>query len=384
MTPAPPLAGVRVISLAEQYPGPFATMVLADLGADVVLVERPGSGDPTRAYPGFFDSMARGKRSVVLDLKTDGGRSVLWDLLETADVLVEGFRPGTMERLGFSPASVGDRHPRLLYVSISGYGQTGPNRLRSGHDLTYQAEAGVLYEHVPPAPPPPPPSLALGDLSAAMFAVQGVLAGMLRRERTGLGGHIDVAMVDCLSTLLAAHVGPVTNGTGPPGFPYEPGYGVFVTADGVHLALGVAHEDHFWRALCDVTGLGGERHLGAAARFADHGRLRRQLATAIARHTAPHWEHVLGAADVPYGRVRRLQDLPLTAQSVARETFTAQDGPTSAVHVRQPLVFDGVAPGPRRGVPALGEHATEVLRECGAAGDVTAGSAPHVRVDTQT
>lgn len=384
MTPEPPLAGVRVISLAEQYPGPFATMLLADLGADVVLVERPGSGDPTRAYPGFFDSMARGKRSVVIDLKTDGGRSALWDLLETADVLVEGFRPGTLERLGFSPTSVRDRHPRLLYVSISGYGQTGPNRVRSGHDLTYQAEAGVLYEHAPPAPPPTPPSLALGDLSAAMFAVQGVLAGLLRRERTGLGGDVDVAMVDCLSTLLAAHVGPVVNGTGPPGFPYEPGYGVFVTADGEHLALGVAHEDHFWRALCDVTGLDGERDLGALARFAEHGRLREQLATAIARHAAPHWEQVLGAADVPYGRVRRLQDLPGTAQSVAREIFTAPDGPTGAVHVRQPLVFDGAAPGPRRGVPRLGEHAAELLRECGAAGAGTASPTADTPAGTRT
>jgi crotonobetainyl-CoA:carnitine CoA-transferase CaiB-like acyl-CoA transferase len=373
VTAQPPLAGVRVISLAEQYPGPFATMLLADLGADVVLVERPGTGDPTRGYPGFFDSMARGKRSVVIDLKTDSGRSALWDVIESADVLLEGFRPGTLERLGFSSASVRQRHPRLLYVSISGYGQTGPNRLRSGHDLTYQAEAGVLYEHAPPAPPPTPPALALGDLSAAMFAVQGVLAGLLRRERTGLGGDVDVAMVDCLSTMLAAHVGPVTNMTGPPGFPYEPGYGVFVTADGEYLALGIAHEDHFWRALCDVTGLDSERELGTFARLAAHSRLRERLANAIARHAAPHWEQVLGAVDVPYGRVRRLHDLPGTAQSVARKIFTTPDGPTGAVHVRQPLVFDGAAPGPRRGVPGLGEHAAELLRECGATGDHTAG-----------
>ena len=218
MTP-PPLAGVRVVSLAEQYPGPFATMLLADLGADVILVERPAGGDPTRAYPGFFDSMARGKRSITLDLKSDDGRTRLWELLGTADVLLEGYRPGTLARLGFGPDTVLGRHADLLYVSISGYGQTGPNRARTGHDLTYQAEAGMLYEHLPPAAPAAPPSLALGDLSSALFAVQGVLTGLLRRERTGVGGQVDVAMVDCLTTMLAAHAGPVLNDAGPPGFP---------------------------------------------------------------------------------------------------------------------------------------------------------------------
>ena len=367
MTPAPPLAGVRVVGLAEQYPGPFATMLLADLGADVVLVERPDRGDPTRAHPGFFDSMARGKRSVALDLKTDAGRDALHALLASADVLIEGFRPGVLDRLGFAADTVLERCPRLLYVSISGYGATGPNRARSGHDLTYQAEAGVLYEHVPPAPPPPPPSLALGDLSAAMFAVQGVLAGLLRREHTGRGGRVDVAMVDCLSTMLAAHAGPVLNAAGPPGFPYEPGYGVFVTADGEHLALGVAHEDHFWRALCDVAGLEDDREVPAPGRMAEHAGLRERLARAVATRTAAQWERELTAADVPFGRLRRLEELPGTPQSRARQLFTPIDGPTGAVHVRQPLVFDGVAPGPTRAVPALGADTGDVLRECGVA-----------------
>jgi crotonobetainyl-CoA:carnitine CoA-transferase CaiB-like acyl-CoA transferase len=360
----PPLAGIRVISLAEQYPGPFATMLLADLGADVILVERPNGGDPTRAYPGFFDSMARGKRSITLDLKTDDGRAQLWELVGTADVLLEGYRPGTMAKLGFGPETVLGRFAHLLYVSISGYGQTGPNRSRAGHDLTYQAEAGMLYEHLPPAPPSPPPTLALGDLAAAMFAVQGVLTGLLRRGDTGVGGLVDVAMVDCLTTMLAAHAGPVLNRTGPAGFPYEPGYAVFVTADAEYLALGVAHEDHFWRALCDVTGLDDERGLTAPARLADHRRLHGLLSAAVLGQPAAHWERVLGAADVPYGRVRRLEELPDTPQNLAREMFTAADGLTGAVHVRQPVVFDGAAPGPDRAVPKLGEQTSEILREC--------------------
>jgi crotonobetainyl-CoA:carnitine CoA-transferase CaiB-like acyl-CoA transferase len=367
-----PLAGVRVISLAQQYPGPFATMVLADLGADVVLVERPGTGDPARAFPGFFDAMARGKRSAALDLKRDAGRAAMRRLIAGADVLLEGFRPGTMARLGLGPEVLLQDQPGLVYVSVSGFGQTGPHRARPGHDLTYQAEAGMLYEHLPPSPPPPAPAVALGDLSAGMFAVQAVLLGLVGQSRTGRGGYFDVSMADCLTTLLAAHAGPVLNASGPPGFPYEPGYGVFVTSDGAYLALGIVHEDPFWRALCDVTGLDAERDLDASARRADHERLAGLLAAAIARRSAADWEQTLSAADVPYGRVRSLAELPGTAQSRARGLFTSPDGPTGAVDVRQPLVIDGTAPGPARGVPALGEHTVQVLGESGLAADMIA------------
>lgn len=358
-----PLEGVRVLSVALQYPGPYATLLLADLGAEVVVVERPDGGDPTRAFPGFHGSLARNKRAVALDLKSRLGQDAFRRLADRADVLVEGFRPGTMARLGFDYATLAATNPGLVWVSISGFGQTGPDRDRPGHDLTYQAEAGLLYEHVPPAAPPPPPSLALGDLTAGLLAVQAVLAGLVQRSRSGQGTEADVAMVDGLVSLLTAHVGPVLNGTGPAGFPYEPGYGVFVTSDGAHLALGVAHEDHFWRALCAVTGLDDEGERTSAWRFAAHGRLRGRLATAIAARPLAHWEHALRAADVPFGRVRALADLPDSPQIQARGLLV--DLGTGGVHVRQPLAFDGVAPGPTSGPAALGRHTVEVLAEAG-------------------
>lgn len=364
MSPLLPLSGVRVISLAQQYPGPFATMMLSDLGADVVVVERPGRGDPTRVHPSFHSTLARGSRSVALDLKSETGRAALLALLRDADALLEGFRPGVMARLGLDADSVRRDCPRLVYVSISGFGQTGPNRLRSGHDLTYQAEAGMLYEHLPPAAAPAPPSLALGDLSAGMFAAQAVLVGLVQRSRTGAGCSADVAMVDCLATLLVAHTGPVVNGTGSAGFPYEPGYGVFVTSDGQHLALAVAHEDHFWRALCDLVGMGVERDLDSTERFDDHDRLRSALQKGIAARPIAEWERLLNDADVPYGRLRSLEEQPHTAQALARETFTALDPPTG-VSVRQPLVIDGLRPGPGCTAPRLGEHTTQVLAEAG-------------------
>ena len=137
-----PLAGLRVLSLAEQYPGPYATLLLADLGADVVLVERPNGGDPARQFPGFFAALNRNKRSLALDLKDARGKAVLWRLLASADVLLEGFRPGTMERLGFGQRAVRARNPRLVYASVSGFGQDGPYRDRPAHDVSTRRSRG--------------------------------------------------------------------------------------------------------------------------------------------------------------------------------------------------------------------------------------------------
>lgn len=376
-----PLSGIRVVSLAHQYPGPFATMLLSDLGADVVLVERPPAGDPARAFPGFHAALARGKRSVALDLKAERGRQLLLALVDRADAVLDGYRPGTLARLGLGHECLTARRPELIYVAVTGYGQTGPYAHRSGHDLTYQAEAGMLYEHVPPADPAAPPALALGDLAAGLLAVQAVLLGLVRRGRTGAGSVLDVSMFDGLVSLLATHLGPVVNGTGAPGFPYEPGYGVFHTGGGPYLALGVAHEDHFWRALCDVTGLGDVRELTAPQRFAAADSLRARLATALRGRTSEEWARILTAADVPFGLVRSLTELPDSPQAIARNLFTTIAGPGGGpedggpedcgdggdrvTHVRQPLRIDGHTPGPRGGVPRLGEHTRQVLAEWG-------------------
>lgn len=353
-----------MLSLAHQYPGPYATLILADLGADVVLVERPGLGDPARAFPGFHGALARGKRSVVLDLKTDQGRELLRALARGSDVVLDGFRPGTLDRLGVGSRELTALRSDLVYVSVSGYGQGGPNETRPGHDLTYQAEAGMLYEHLPPAPPPVPPSLALGDLASGLLTVQAVLLGLLRRERQGCGSQLDVSMFDALVSLLAAHIGPVLNDDGPPGFPYEPGYGVFVTRDGRYLALGVAHEDHFWRALCAATGLTAEQGQTAEQRFARHEQLSAALAARIATRTCEEWEEIFTAADVPFGRVRHLGELRDVPHVQARNLITRlpDDG---RWYVRQPLGVDGQQPGPRSGVPPLGAHTVEVLAEAG-------------------
>jgi crotonobetainyl-CoA:carnitine CoA-transferase CaiB-like acyl-CoA transferase len=362
--PGLPLAGVKVLCLAHQYPGPFATAQLSDLGADVVVVERPDGGDPTRAMPGFHASLARGKRSLALDLKAPEGKRVLELLIADADVLLEGFRPGTMTRLGFAPERIRDLNDALVYVSISGFGQTGPYRDRAGHDLTYQAEAGMLYESLERATPASPPSIAWADLSAGLFATQAVLTGLFDRERNGGEGvHVDVSMFDCVVTLLSAHVGPVVNDTGPAGFPYEPGYGVFVTSDGRHLAFGVAHEDPFWRELCDLLGLQEHRGLTSTQRFEQSATLQESLRAAVGATDSAVLAEALEARDVPYGWVRTLEELPDLPHVRARALVVSTEA--GGRYVRQPLVLDGVAPGPRAGPPALGGHTVAVLEEAG-------------------
>lgn len=362
----PPLAGVRLLSLAEQYPGPFATALLADLGANVVQLERPSGGDPTRAFPGFHEALARGKRSVALDLKAPAGRSAFLAMVAGTDAVLEGFRPGVMARLGLGYEALRSVNAQLVYVSVSGFGQDGPYRDRPGHDLSYQALAGTLYGQLAGGALPGPTTLELGDLSAGLFTVQAVLLGLVRRARDGQGSYTDISVFDGLVSLLSAHLGPLLNGTGPSGFPHEPGYAVFRTGDGQLLSLSVAHEDHFWRRLCAVLGLDGEQDLSSAQRLADRERLSGLLAGRLATRTRAEWNRLLSDADIPHGDVHDLAGLAGDPHVAARQLLTTTtSGGRERQFVRQPLKVDGVGWGPQSGVPALGQHTAEVLSEAG-------------------
>jgi crotonobetainyl-CoA:carnitine CoA-transferase CaiB-like acyl-CoA transferase len=379
MTSVLPLDGLRVLSLAEQYPGPYATLLLADLGADVVLVERPDGGDPSRAVSeGFFEGLNRNKRSIAIDLKHAEGRDAFVRLARHADVLLEGFRPGTMDRLGLGYDALREVNERLIYVSISGFGADGPLRDRAAHDLTYQGIAGLLYERVAARDVGPTPAPAGGDLSAGMFGTLAVLTGLAQRTRTGRGCHVDVSMLDGLVSWMSALLVPAINDLGRVGLPPQPAYGLFETTDGRLLSLSIAHEDRFWRALCAATGLGEEiAGLDVAEREARVDELRARLADRIATRTLAEWTEAFGAADVCFGPVNDLAGVAEDEQIVARGLVVelAGDGRRPARrHIRQPLRFDGTAPGPRRHVPALGEHTREVLAEAGVDADALLAS----------
>lgn len=367
-----PLSGMVVLSLAEQYPGPYATLLMADMGADIVLVERPVGGDPARQFPAFYESLNRNKRSVAIDLKAAKGREALLRLVRTADVLLEGYRPGTMGRLGLGQEVLHEVNPRLVIASISGFGQDGPYRDRPAHDLSYQATAGMLHELVADQRTGPVSQLAIGDLSSAMFTAVGVLAALLQRERTGKGAYVDVSMTDGLVSWMTTQLMPVLNGTAAGGIEHEPGYGVFHTSNGL-LSLSVAHEDWFWRPLCAVLGLDHVAGLRAPDRVARKEELRERIGAVLATRSRDEWVAVLDQAGVPVGPVLALEEVADDPHVKARGLLVdvpADDRRPQRQHVRQPLVFDGVGPGPRRHVPDLGEHTEQVLRESGCSDEV--------------
>jgi len=343
------LAGIRVLDLSVWRPGPYATQLLAETGADVIKVEPPG-GDPMRTYPELFESLNAHKRSIVLDLKaaTDRGRAL--ELAAAADVLVEGFRPGVVDRLGVGPDAVAAVNPAIVYCSVSGLGQTGPLALTSGHDLNYSAWAGSLG---PEGTAPVVPAIPVADLAGGMAAAFAVCAALVRRARTGTGERIDVAMADVLATWTGS-ARPATRGAAAGAPRGVAGYGTFATADGGYLTLGVLTEDHFWRALCARLGLGDVGELDFATRSARHAELNAAIATAIAAQPRDALVAELLAVDVPVAPVLD------RAGMLALEHFTARgvvgpgpDGAPATGHAVQYTVHPARRPGH---APVLDEH----------------------------
>jgi crotonobetainyl-CoA:carnitine CoA-transferase CaiB-like acyl-CoA transferase len=356
---ASPLVGHRVLSLAEQYPGPYATLLLGDLGAEVVQVERPAGGDPARMFPGVHEALNRGKRSVALDLKHSGARAACRRLVERADVLLDGYRPGVLDRLGLGADVVTAANPGLVYVSITGFGQDGPYRDWPAHDLSFQALTGLLDPDEPAMP-----ELSLADLCSGVFAALAAVTGLAARTRTGRGGRYDVSMFDTLLSFATTRLVPRANGVGPDALGLDPGYGLYRTADGRWLSLSIAFEDHFWRALCGALGLDGLADVPGVERIERRAELQRAIADVLLGRTLAHWERVLEGAAVPHGAVRGPGELLRDPQVVARRMLQEVGGRT---YVRQPITVDGTAPGPQSTVPRLGQHTVEVLREAGIA-----------------
>jgi crotonobetainyl-CoA:carnitine CoA-transferase CaiB-like acyl-CoA transferase len=357
----PPLDGIRILCLAEQYPGPYATMLLADLGAEVVIVERPQGGDPARAFPGFHGALNRNKRAITLDLKTEAGKARLERLIADADVFMEGYRPGTIARLGFGPERVRQDHPGLVYVSISGFGQNGPQRDRPAHDLSYQTMAGLLFNLTAGTGHAVPSEVAIGDLSSGLFAALGIVTALFARTRTGEGTYLDVSMTDGLVSLMSVFLGGALNGSENADIGAEPAYALFTCGDGKRLSLSIAHEDWFWRPLCDLLELPQHRDLVRAQRVERVTELRHEIAAALAKQPRSHWAEVLEKAGIPWGPVNSLAEVVAEPQFAARGLFVtaAADATPGARYVRQPLLFDGVAFPLRRGVPELGEANAE-------------------------
>jgi len=366
------LSGIRVLDLSRLLPGPYLTMVLADMGADVVKVEDPRVGDYLRAFPpakggisGRFLAVNRGKRSLALDLKAPAGRDALLRMAEHADVVVESFRPGVMDKLGVGYAALSARNPKIVLCSISGYGQTGPYVERAGHDLNYIALAGVLAMGGPAGGAPQMPGVQIADLAGgALWSATAILAALVGRERTGKGAHLDISMTEGALALLAAELGNLDCGARPTrGTETLNGgmacYGVYKAADDRYLSVG-ALEPKFWIALNQAIG----RPPNVAELVGDQAKLRAELAAIFATKTAQDWQDILGKADCCVEIVTELAELPLHPLHAGRGVFFEIDGGDNVGRVMQVRTPVGTPANPSA-PPRLGQHSREVLREYG-------------------
>jgi crotonobetainyl-CoA:carnitine CoA-transferase CaiB-like acyl-CoA transferase len=378
-----PLESVRVLDLSRLLPGPVCTLHLADLGADVVKVEDTGAGDYARALglaptrhgrapsnvpSAFFRMVNRNKRSLALDLKASAGRDAFLRLARRADVIVESFRPGVVDRLGVGYASVAAINRRIVYCSITGYGQTGPYRDRPGHDINYLGYAGVLDQTGTSGGPPTLSNLQVADLlGGAMNASTAILAALFGASRTGNGMHVDIAMTEgsLAHNIFALHAVETLGHAQARGEDLLTGgvpcYGVYATQDGRHLAVG-ALEGKFWRALCEALDrpdlVAGQLATGCAGTA-----VRQQLAAIFAQQTQAHWIERLAAVECCVTPVLSLDETLADPQVRARAmVVTGADG------IRQyapPFRLSGHAFAIARPAPAQGEHSAEILREAG-------------------
>lgn len=369
-----PLSGLLVLDFSTLLPGPMATLILAEAGAEVVKIERPGPGDEMRGYvPRLgadstnFVLLNRGKRSVTLDLKTQEDQARLRPLLARADVLVEQFRPGVMARLGLGYEAVAAINPRIVYCSISGYGQTGPKRDRAGHDLNYQGDAGMLaLSHGRQDDPSVPPAL-VADIGAGAYpAVINILLALAERERTGRGRYLDVAMADNLFPFLYWSLGQgaatgawpgnadalVTGGS--------PRYRLYPTADGRQAAVATV-EDRFWAKFCDAVGL--DPALRDDAR--DPAATTRAVAALIAARPAAHWRAVFEQADCCCSIVATAQEGATDPHFIARGLFARRAGTAQASIPALPVpiveAFRAPLTEEPAAAPAMGEGNAEYV-----------------------
>ena len=379
-----PLDDITVLDFSRVLAGPYCTMQLADLGARVIKIEQPGRGDDTRAWgppfingeSAYFLSINRNKESVALDLKDPRARRVIDALLARADVVVENFRPGTMARLGLGYDEVAATHPRLVYCSISGFGQSGPRRLEAGYDAMMQAEGGLMSITGSPEGSPFRLGVAIGDIATGMLAVQGVLAALLARTRSGRGQRVDIAMLDAVTSLLTYQASsafatgrtPARMGNRHPSIaPYD----TFATGDG-EFVLSVGNDDQF-RRLGEVLGRPALAHDPRFATNADRVKnsdaLREDLSSLLATWTRERLLAALTAAGVPCGAVRTVTEALADPQLAAREMIVPLEHVTagSIKVLGTPLKLSDTPAGVRTPPPTLGQHTRAVLEELGLA-----------------
>ncbi len=374
-----PLEGIRVVDLTRILAGPYCTMMLGDMGAEVIKIENPDGGDDTRGWgPPFlngvstyFISINRNKKSLTLNLKDERGKELLRDLIRKSDVVVENFRPGTLDKLGFSWEKIHAINPRAIFASVSGFGQTGPRKNEPGFDVVIQGEGGVMSITGEPDGPPNKVGASIADITSGILTAQGVLLALYHREKAGVGQMVDVGMLDGQVALLTYHAnGYFATGKIPPRrgnkHPSITPYETYSCKDG-YFNLGVGN-DSLWRRFCDAMGLGEE--IKEDSRFAvnkdrvnNREALQEILDAFFAEKTVGETIATLREAGVPCGPINNLGQVLSEPQVLAREMVVDVDvpvaGPTKVSGV--PIKLSATPGAVRTPPPTLGQHTDEVL-----------------------
>ena len=372
-----PLDGIKVLDLTRVLAGPYATMLLGDLGAEVIKIEQPGTGDESRNFGPFkngfslyFMSVNRGKRSITLNLKTERGQAIFRRLLAHTDILVENFRPGTMEKLGLDYDTLKPEHPSLIYAACSGFGQTGPYSQQGAYDMIIQGMGGIISITGEPEGPPVRVGTSISDITAALFTTIGVLSALHHRNQTGKGQFVDVAMLDSLVAVLenavvryfATGEAPKPLGARHPAItPFE----AFASADGhVIIALG---NDTLWAKFCEhvkrLDLISDERFRTNAGRTENHAELFPILSDIMSQRTTDDWIDALGMIGVPCGPINAMDKVVSHPQVQAREMITRiAHQITGEVEVPGvPIKLSDTPGSVDAPAPSLGEHTNEIL-----------------------
>jgi CoA:oxalate CoA-transferase len=377
-TPAP-LSGITVIDLSRILAGPYCTMMLAELGARIIKVETPEGDDARRIGPfiedrsAYFMSLNRGKESIVLDLREEDDRHILHKLLGTADVLVENFRPGTMEKLGLGWETLHQRHPRLIYAAASGFGHSGPYSSRAAYDMVVQAMGGIMSLTGHPGGEPTRVGTSIGDITAGLFMATGINAALYQRESSGQGVKIDVAMLDCQLAILEnamARLAATGEVPGPLGarHPSITPFDAFATADG-HIVLAAGNNKLFER-LCQTL---GRMDLAGSDLFADNplrtrhaAVLKDELESVLGSKSTAHWLALLEAAGIPCGPINNMAQVMEDPQISARNMVVTCNDPVAGTVPMpgNPIKISGVAdPVSRVPAPELDGDREHILSE---------------------
>ena len=375
---AGPLAGLRVIDLTRVLSGPFCTMTLGDMGAEVIKVEHPTGGDDTRSFAppyqgdqsAYFLSVNRNKKSLTLNLKDDTAKEVLWQLIETADIIVENFRPGAAKRLGFGYDDVAARRPEMIYATISGFGDTGPEATRPGYDLIVQGESAMMNITGAPDTPPFKMGTSIADLVSGMNLVQAILAALLSRRDSGKGQHVKVSMLEALTSLLTYHAGNYyatgvsseRRGNAHPSIvPYE----TFKASDGwLNIAVG---NDAQWENFCPAIGRLDLKDHELFATIPDRVNNRDQLipilTDVLQQKSRDDWIAVLSAAGIPCGALRTVAEACENETLKQRGMIWTTDHPTAGKvrSIGNPIEMTDTPFAPPSPAPRLGEHTEAVL-----------------------